>query len=85
LALQLTANGEVWVKVTADGKTAETILQPGETRSYSAQQSLDVTIGNAGGVSMKLNNRDVGPLGREGQVREFKITPENAASFRGTR
>jgi hypothetical protein len=32
---------------------------------------------------MKINGRDMGQLGARGQVRQFKITPENALNIQG--
>jgi cytoskeletal protein RodZ len=83
LAVDLAVIDATWVKVTTDGTVAVSdILQAGETRRFSAGESIDVTIGNAAGVTMQVNGRELGSLGTSGRVREFKITPENAARIR---
>ena len=83
LAVDLAVIDATWVKVTTDGTVAVSeILQAGDARRFSASQSIDVTIGNAAGVTMRVNGRDLGSLGASGRVREFKITPENAARIR---
>jgi cytoskeletal protein RodZ len=80
LVLELEASTETWISLTADGNVLEQVnLQPGNTRRYEAANSIDILIGNAGGLIMKINGRELGLLGREGQTRRFSITPENAA------
>jgi cytoskeletal protein RodZ len=68
-----------WVRVLTDGNSdaVEAILEPGTTRKFTAQTSMTLTIGNAAGVSLKLNDKPMKPLGKSGQVREFVITREN--------
>ena len=84
LALDVNAKNDTWIKVTSDGTVVfADILPSGALRRFSAEHSINVTIGNAAGASLKINGRDIGPLGNEGRVREFKITPENAAKIQG--
>jgi hypothetical protein len=42
---------------------------------------MRVNLGNAGGVSLKVNEQAAKPLGKSGQVREINITPANIKSF----
>lgn len=84
LALDVNAKTQTWIKVTTDGTVVFAgILPSGTERRFSAEHSINITIGNAAGASLKINGRDLGQLGTEGQVREFKITPENAAKIQG--
>ena len=83
LAVDVNVTDSTWMKVTTDGTIAlSEILQPGTNRRFSAERSIDVIIGNAAGASMQINGRDLGQLGTSGRVREFRITPENAAQIR---
>jgi cytoskeleton protein RodZ len=83
LALELAANEETWMRVSRDGSPAtEELLQAGAARRYTAQSSLDVTIGNAGGVNVKVNDRELGSLGQPGQVRTLLLTPDNVGNIR---
>jgi len=83
LAVDLEVNEVSWVRVVTDGNVAvNDNFQPGTSRHFTAGQSISVTIGNAAGANLKVNGRDLGQLGREGQVREFVITPENADQIR---
>jgi len=79
MTIVLSARATAWVKVVADGKTANAgeTLQPGTTRRYTAQNSFKVSVGNAGGVDVQVNDRTLRPLGKEGQVRTVFITPDN--------
>lgn len=84
LVLDVSVKDLTWIRVSLDGAAAiNETLGSGVTRRFSAERSVDVTIGNAGGVSMKINGRDMGQLGEAGKVREFKITKENAEQIRG--
>lgn len=83
LAVNVKVTDSTWMKVTTDGTVAlSEVLEPGTNRRFSAERSIDVIIGNAGGASMQINGRDLGQLGTSGRVREFRITPENAAQIR---
>jgi cytoskeleton protein RodZ len=83
LVLDLDVKGLSWVRITTDGNVVlNDNLQPGSTRRFTAASSIGLSIGNAGGTSLKVNGRDVPTLGKEGQVRELTITPENATTIR---
>jgi len=83
LAVDVNVTDSTWMKVTADGTVAlSEVLQAGTNRRFSAERSIDVVIGNAAGATMQINGRDLGQLGAAGRVREFRITPENAAQIR---
>ena len=72
-----------WIKVTTDGNVAlSENLQPGAKQHFTATSSIDMMIGNAGGASITINGREVGALGKSGEVRQLTITPENAATVK---
>jgi cytoskeletal protein RodZ len=83
LTLELNAREETWVKVTTDGKSANAgeVLAPGTTRKFSAQNSIQLSIGNAAGLDMTLNGKPMKPIGKSGQVRTLQITPETAKNL----
>lgn len=65
-----------WVRVTADGdKAYEGILQQGTERSWTAQESLTIRAGNAGGVVLAYNQGKAKPMGKPGTVVEQTFTP----------
>jgi hypothetical protein len=79
LAVEMEVREPTWIKLITDGNevVAGEVLQPGTTRRYTAEASIDITIGNAGGLVLRVNDRQVGFLGRSGEVREVYITPQN--------
>jgi transcriptional regulator with XRE-family HTH domain len=65
-----------WMRVVADGETAfEGELRAGDTRSFPAQSSVQLRLGNAGVVEVSHNGQNLGYLGGIGQIvtREFSI------------
>jgi cytoskeleton protein RodZ len=85
LTIEIDATEQTWIKVVADGSTVNPgeVLEPGMTRKFTAQNQMDLSIGNAAGVSLKVNDKAARPLGKSGQVRELIITPANMKSFIG--
>lgn len=67
--LRITAAQETWLSLGIDDETKHNIiLQPGETRSWTASRGFILTIGNAGGITVTIDGRELPPLGRPGQV-----------------
>lgn len=67
--LKLIVNEASWVQVSRDGAPVyRGTLRSGETMAWSANQELNVTIGNAGGVEVFLSDRSLGTLGARGEV-----------------
>jgi hypothetical protein len=84
LVLEVEVKELTWIRIATDGTVAlNDSVSAGTVRKFSAEHSIDIILGNAGGASMKINGRDMGQLGARGQVREFKITPENALRIQG--
>ena len=40
-----------------------------------------MTVGNAGGIEVRLNGKPIGPIGKSGQVRVVVFTPDNFEVF----
>ncbi len=83
LSVEIDAQDQSWISVVADGESANPgeLLQAGMTRKYRAQNKLIISVGNAGGVMLKLNDKPMKAIGKSGQVREIVITPETAKNF----
>lgn len=77
LTLELQATEMTWVVVRPDeGPPNEALLQPGETVAWKAEKQFTLTLGNAGGVNVRLNGQPRGPFGRQGVViRNLVIKP----------
>ena len=82
IIVELETREETWFKLTSDGNAvvAGEVLQPGTTRRYTASSSIYISLGNAGGVALRLNGQPVSSLGKSGRVRSFTITPQTTAS-----
>ena len=66
--LQIVAEQPCWISFRADGvKGRDYTLQPKEDFILTYERSLEITFGNAGGVTMVHNGRDIGKPGRAGQ------------------
>ncbi|HIE65204.1 MAG: RodZ domain-containing protein [Nitrospira sp.] len=70
-----------WVQVTLDGdEIQEAMLQPEDTVRWRAKESFFLTLGNAGGVRVYLDGKDLGPMGPIGKVVRKKIIISEALS-----
>lgn len=83
LVLDLQARQSCWVAVQADGvKVIDRVLAEGESQTLSARDEMVLSVGNAGGLSFKLNGRPGVVLGREGEVRRnIVITRQSVPSL----
>jgi len=85
LVLTLTAQADCWVEVRADGATVvNRVLAQGESQTFEAHGELVLSVGNAGGLTIKVNDRPALPLGRNGEVRKnIVITRQNLPDIVG--
>jgi cytoskeletal protein RodZ len=83
LVLSLTAQQECWVEVRADGAIViNRVLAEGETQTLEARGEIVLSVGNAGGLRVRVNDRPALPLGRSGEVRKnIVITRQNLPSL----
>jgi cytoskeleton protein RodZ len=73
--VRLRAIEESWVKVVVDGKYLFSgTLQANETRTVEAAGAVLVRMGNAGGVAVQHNGKELGAVGPKGQVRTVQFT-----------
>jgi hypothetical protein len=71
-----TATEPVWISVKCDGALSYTgtLVEP-ETKTFEASTAVTVMLGNAGGVTISLNGKPVGPVGGHGETRSLELTP----------
>jgi len=83
LVLTMTAEQDCWVEVRADGETViNRVLAEGESQTLEARGEIVLSVGNAGGLSLRVNDRPALPLGRSGEVRKnIVITRQNLPSL----
>jgi cytoskeleton protein RodZ len=85
LVLTMTAQADCWVEVRADGETlVNRVLAQGESQTFEARGEIVLSVGNAGGLSLTVNDRPALPLGRSGEVRKnIVITRQNLPELVG--
>lgn len=68
-----------WMRVVADGEVKyEGELTARQSRSFQADERIEVKLGNAGAVQAQLNGRDLGYMGKRGDVMEKEfLAPAN--------
>ncbi len=83
LVLTMTAQQECWVEVRTDGTTVvNRVLAEGESQTLEARGEIVLSVGNAGALRIRLNDRPALPLGRSGEVRKnIVITRQNLPSL----
>jgi len=83
LVLTLTAQQNCWVQVQADGQIViDRVLSQGESETLEAHGELVLSVGNAGGLAFRVNDRPGMPLGKSGEVRRnIVITRKNLPSL----
>lgn len=76
-SLEIIAHDLTWMHIRfSSGKYEEILLRPGMTRMWQFVDKAVLKLGNAGGISMKLDGRDIGSPGSLGQVMTLSL-PEN--------
>ncbi len=83
LVLTLTAQQNCWVEARADGQTViSRVLSEGETETLEAEGEIVLSVGNAGGLAISVNDRPGMPLGKSGEVKKnIVITRKNLPDF----
>jgi cytoskeleton protein RodZ len=83
LVLTITAQQSCWVQVDADGQTViNRVLSQGESETLEARGEIVLSVGNAGGLAFRVNDRPGVPLGKNGEVRRnIVITKQNLPSL----
>lgn len=72
IVLEVRVTERTWIEVWLDGTSQlQTTLQASAERSFSANQSIRMRVGNAGGVQATVNGQSQGVLGDRFQVKDF--------------
>lgn len=74
LVLELEATGQCWLEVYGDGKKLEeTMLNPGNKKTYEAKDKFDVKYGNVGAVKITLNGKVQSTEGEHGVAKKVYL------------
>ncbi len=76
--LQVSALERTWLSIVADGKQLFSgNLEPDETKVLEARETARIRTGNAGGLNVVFNGKEIGTVGPRGQVRTVIFTQDN--------
>ena len=74
--LIITATEECWIHSSADKTdTRQFSLRKGDTFALTFSKSLELKLGNAGGVRLRYDGEELPPAGQSGQVRNLTFPP----------
>jgi len=78
VVLNLSATEKTWLSITSEGKHLFSgFLEPSQTKTLTGLEAARMTVGNAGGIEVRLNGKPIGPIGKSGQVSTVVFTPDN--------
>jgi cytoskeletal protein RodZ len=74
LRVGLSATARCWVSATVDGaRVIWRELEPGEKQALQGSQHVVLTVGDAGALSLTINDKPTKPLGMRGQVVTIRV------------
>lgn len=84
LELKIKAGKETSVTVSADGtKIFEGSVIAGQSRTFTAQATIDISAKDAGALLLELNGQTLAPLGQPGQPGNATLTREDVKTTGG--
>jgi len=82
LRLEIVGKEECWLSVNSDESGAVTkILSPGDVISFTAARTISIIVGNAGGITLRINDRAARALGQKGEVVHLTIDKNTLSKF----
>jgi transcriptional regulator with XRE-family HTH domain len=77
ILLKIAAVEKTWLAVDTDGKRIYSgLLDAEDTKELEGRATAKIKTGNAGGLTVIFNGKELGPLGERGQVRTVVFTPD---------
>ena len=78
VVVSFSATEKTWVSIFSDGKRVFSgFLEPSQSKTLGGKDAFRMRVGNAGGVEITWNGKQIGPVGSKGQVRDVVFTPDN--------
>jgi cytoskeleton protein RodZ len=72
--LEIKAVETAWIRVTPDSGPAEEVtMSPGDVQVFTAQRGFALQIGNAGGVRLRFDGREIRDLGKPNQTLSLSL------------
>ena len=82
LVIELAPQAECWVSAVVDGvQSLSKLMKPGEREIIRFTDRAILNIGDAGVLSLKINDRLVRPLGGNGEVVTLTIDHSNYQTY----
>jgi cytoskeletal protein RodZ len=76
--IEVEAIERTWLSIVSDGRRVYSgVLQADESKTLNVRESARIKTGNAGGVDVVFNGREIGTLGPKGQIRTVVFTKDN--------
>lgn len=73
---KLSLKADSYLTVQVDNQpNYEGILKAGQTKTFTAKQSIQMSAGNAGGVMLGVNGQAAKLMGKPGEVKDITLTP----------
>ena len=74
LTLAINTKEKVWVSYTMDDTKKESFTLPAQTtRTIEAERKIFFQIGNAGGLTITINQFELGMIGKSGEVMDLEV------------
>ncbi|MGB6065578.1 MAG: RodZ domain-containing protein [Desulfomonilaceae bacterium] len=72
--LEIKALANTWIRVEPDGGPAEElVMAPGDVQIFTAKESFHLQTGNAGGIRLTFDGRDLPTLGKANQTLSLSL------------
>ena len=84
LRIEMAATGWCWVAAESDGERAMyRLVEPGERVVFEGRRMISLRLGDGGSVTLSINDGPPRQAGKDGEIVELKLTPDNVAALRG--
>lgn len=82
IELEISARASTLIEVVSDDDLLfKGILKKGSSDTWRAKKEINLEIGNAGGVTLKLNGKDLGYAGKKGKKKTIVVTKDGVESI----
>ncbi len=78
ITLAIRAQEDSFITLKVDGKIVyQRMMYKGKAETWSAKTKIELSVGNAGGLSLEVNGKPILPLGKKGQqIKNILITSD---------
>ena len=75
--IEVVARYNTWVQVVGDGTLLfRGAIRKGTSDTWSAKKKIELELGNAGGVTLAVNGKDLGVIGKKGEKKTLIVTED---------